>query len=88
MKKVLSKKRPQSLRDLDAFLSSISFEYVYTPEKISHDLFSIRDPKGYPVLYTAIVENVDILLTGDSDFKATGIEHPEILTPAEFLERF
>jgi predicted nucleic acid-binding protein len=40
------------------------------------------------VLYTAILENVDILITGDKDFTDIDIEKPEIMTPAEFMERF
>lgn len=44
--------------------------------------------KDYPVLYTAIVENVDILITGDKDFSDILIEKPEIMTPAEFIEKY
>lgn len=46
----------------------MSFEYVYTPSEIESGLFDIRDVKDYPVLYTAIIEDVDILVTGDKDF--------------------
>lgn len=42
----------------------MSFEYVYTPDEIEKELFEIRDVKDYPVLYTAIIENIDILITG------------------------
>ncbi len=48
----------------------------------------IRDAKDYPVLYTAIIENVDILITGDKDFADIDIEKPEIMTPAEFMEEY
>ena len=44
--------------------------------------------KDYPVIYTAIVEAVDILITGDRDFENLDIERPEIMTPNVFLERF
>lgn len=88
LKRVLAKKRPSSLKDFDLFLESVAFTYVYTPENPQKGLFSIRDEKDYPVLYAAIAENVDILLTGDADFKAVSVEHPEILTPSEFLERY
>ena len=40
------------------------------------------------ILYTAIIENVDILITGDKDFKDVKIERPEILTCTEFLEKY
>ena len=66
----------------------MSYEYVYTPKEIEDGLFDIRDVKDYPVLYTAIIEDVDILITGDKDFRDIDIEKPEIMTPAEFMEKF
>ena len=42
----------------------------------------------YPVLYTAIIEDVDILVTGDKDFSDIEIEKPEIMSPTQFIERF
>lgn len=51
-------------------------------------LFEIRNIKDYPVLYTAIVENIDILITGDKDFADVDVEKPDIMTPAEFMERY
>ena len=44
--------------------------------------------KDYPVLYTAIIEDVDILVTGDKDFSDIEIEKPEIMSPTQFIERF
>ncbi len=52
------------------------------------NLFEIRDKNDYPVLYTAIVENIDIFITGDKDFLDINVEMPEIMTPADFIERF
>lgn len=49
--------------------------------------FDIRDINDHPVLYTAIIENIDIFITGDKDFLDVEIEMPEIMTPREFLER-
>lgn len=69
-------------------LTFMSFEYVYTPNEIESNLFDIRDAKDYPVLYTAIIENVDILVTGDKDFSDIDIDKPEIMTPTEFTETF
>ncbi len=88
LKRVVEKKLPHRLKDIDNFLKSLTFECAYTPESPKENLFYIRDPKDYPVLYTAIIENVDILLTGDTDFKDTEIERPEILTPKEFLDKY
>ena len=44
--------------------------------------------KDYPVLYTAIIEEVDLLVTGDKDFSDIDIGKPEIMSPAQFMERF
>ena len=79
---------PYRLKDIDRFLETLTFECAYTPEQPKADMFHIRDPKDYPILYTAIIENVDVLLTGDADFKDTEIDHPEILTPTEFLNKY
>lgn len=61
---------------------------MYTPSDLEEGLFDIRDIKDYPVLYTAIIEDVDILITGDKDFKGIDIEKPEIMTPTEFVEYY
>ena len=88
LKQVIMRKKPELIPHIDAFLEKLSFELAYTPDNIEAGLFSIRDPKDYPVLYTAIIENVDVLISGDKDFKDTDVTHPEILTPQEFLEKY
>lgn len=66
----------------------MSYEYIYTPDRIDETLFEIRDVKDYPVLYTAIVDDVDIFVTGDDDFTNVDIERPKIMKPAEFVETY
>jgi putative PIN family toxin of toxin-antitoxin system len=85
---VVKRKFPGKFQAVDRLLSSMSFELAYTPQEIEQGLFEIRDRKDYPVLYTAIQDGVDILITGDKDFSEVDVEHPEILTPAQFLERY
>ena len=80
------KKFPNKVGVVDTFLAKMNYEYVYTPDILDETLFEIRDVKDYPVLYTAILEDVDILVTGDSDFR--DVDKPEILTPTEFMERY
>ena len=55
---------------------------------MKENLFTIRDINDYPILYTAIIDNVDILITGDKDFLNIDIEKPEILTPTDFLIKY
>lgn len=88
LKNVVRRKFPGREIAINKLLMMMSFEYVYTPGEIESGLFDIRDVKDYPVLYTAIIEDVDILVTGDKDFSDIDIEKPEIMSPAKFMERF
>ena len=88
LKDVVRRKFPDKVGVVDTLLAKMNYEYVYTPDMLDATLFVIRDVKDYPVLYTAILEDVDILVTGDSDFEDVDVEKPEILTPAEFVERY
>ena len=85
---VIQRKFPTRMDAIDRFLSSLAYELVYTPRKMQGDLFDIRDQNDYPVLYTAIVENVDVLITGDKDFAEVTVEKPEIVTPAEYIAKY
>lgn len=87
-KGVVKRKFPSKIAVVDTLLAKMSYEYVYTPDLIDEILFEIRDVKDYPVLYTAILEDVDILVTGDSDFDDVDVEKPEIMTPAQFVENY
>jgi len=88
LKDVVRRKFADKAGVVDTLLAKMNYEYVYTPDILDETLFEIRDVKDYPVLYTAILEDVDILVTGDSDFSDVDVEKPEILTPTEFVERY
>ena len=88
LKAVVQRKFPAKAAVVDDLLAKMSFDLVYTPEQINEKLFYIRDEKDYPVLYTAMIEDVDILITGDKDFAEIEVERPEILTPAEFMDTY
>ena len=86
---VIERKFPNKQKDIEKFLMKLPFELVYTPKTIEeHDLFKIRDVDDEKVLYSAIIADVDILLTGDKDFSDIEIEKQEILTPSAFLEKY
>jgi predicted nucleic acid-binding protein len=68
--------------------TELPYELVYTPSFIEKDKFpAIRDEYDYPILATVILENVDVLITGDKDFAEVDVDHPEILTPTIFLSK-
>ena len=74
---------------LDKFLSKLSFELVYTPVDIdSANYPNIRDKGDLPILVSALLSDVDILITGDKDFFDVEIDKPEIISPKEYLERY
>lgn len=89
LKEVVERKFPTKVNAIEKFLTAISYELEYLPEDFEGTpLFEIRDDKDYMVLHTAIIADVDILITGDKDFKDIEIERPEIMTPREFLEKY
>jgi putative PIN family toxin of toxin-antitoxin system len=88
LKEVVHRKFPTKERVVERLLIHMSYDLVYTPEEMDKSLFKIRDPKDYPVLYTAIMEEVDILITGDKDFAAVEIEKPDLMTPADFMAKY
>ena len=75
--------------DLDRFFFELPFELVYTPKMVDlDDLPEIRDPKDSPILAAAVMEDVDVFVTGDKDFLILDIDMPEIVTMSDFLKRY
>ena len=72
---------------MDKFLSValLTLELVPIPTETDASEAQIRDLDDRPILRAAIEARADILLTGDKDFLESGVEHPRIMTPAEFL---
>lgn len=74
---------------LDRFFMELPFELVYTPKVLEEkEALEMRDEQDIPILATAILENIDVLVTGDKDFLVLDVETPEILTMKEFLEKY
>ena len=81
-------KFPDKKEDIDLFLSRIPYELIYTPDEQNPKLFNIRDANDYPVLYSAVIADVDLFVTGDDDFANVEIKKPKIITPSEFIESY
>lgn len=84
LKDVVSRKFPKMEGSLDEFLTALSFTLAYSPKQMPIGLFEIRDASDAPILYTAIIEGVDVLITGDKDFADVDVEKPDIMTVAGF----
>ena len=65
---------------------------LYAKEHMNsfHELVlpSYRDISDAPILYTAIIEGIDVLLTGDKDFDDIEVDMPDIMTVAEFEKEY
>ena len=86
---VIEEKFPYiDVKEVDIFFKTFPFEMVYSPKHIEDKLFKIRDNDDYLILHTAIIENIDVLISGDKDFEDIKIDRPEILKPAEFLNKY
>ena len=86
---VVARKFPKKRRALEEFFMELPFDLVHTPQFPDNASWpEIRDVKDAPILATAVLENVDIFLTGDKDFLVLDLEMPEILTMTEFLNKY
>ncbi len=86
-REVVTRKSSKYSAVVDVLFAKLSYEMVYTPNRLDN-LPEIRDEKDKPILAAAILADVDMIITGDSDFFAVDVERPEILNPSEFLLRF
>jgi len=87
LRRIFNKKFPNRMAALDKFLSTalLTLELVPMPTDEAPAEVLIRDVKDRPILRAAIEAKADVLLTGDKDFLESGVEHPAIMTPAEFV---
>ena len=66
-------------------IALLTLEVVPMPMEENALEEKIRDVCDRPILRAAIMARADVLLTGDKDFLESGIEHPRIMTAAEFI---
>lgn len=84
---VVDRKFKNKKEALENFFIELPFQLVYTPRNINFSEFpSVRDQKDSPILATALIEDIDIFITGDKDFLVLEIDRPEIMTIKDFLE--
>ena len=88
LKEVFDRKFKSKKDNLEIFLKSLEVECIHINDIEENDLFEIRDPADYPILYSAIKGNVDIFITGDEDFKDVKIDKPEIMTIKEYMDKY
>ena len=86
---VVERKFPAKRRFIDNFFMELPFELVYTLKTVDLNEFpEMRDRKDTPILATAMIEDIDVFLTGDKDFLVLDIKVPKIVTITEFLQQY
>ena len=89
LKRVTKAKFPGKYDLLESFFQELPFELVYTPENIDKTKYpDIRDEKDLPILVSAIIEDVDVLISNDADFAPLSLDRPEILTPKDYVIKY
>ena len=88
MRSVVNRKFPAKTQALELFLSEFSYELLLTPAILPQGLPSIRDVNDLPILASAIMGDVDLLLTGDKDLEAVDVKRPVVLSPNKFMEQY
>jgi predicted nucleic acid-binding protein len=80
---VVGRKVPQHTPVLGKLLISLGYSLVVAPRGGGA---VIADPKDAPILNAAIMENVDVIISGDNHFLSLDMKRPKVLTPAQYLE--
>jgi len=88
VKRIINEKFGDVEVDISEFFEDFPYTLIETPFDSDSPLVNIRDASDYPVIYTAITGQVDVLLTGDKDFFDLKIDRPEIMQPLDFLDRY
>ena len=88
LRELIKKKFKIKQEILQEFLNEFPFTLVNSPKNIRNKLFEIRDNNDYIILHTAIIEDVDIFITGDKDFYGININKPKIMSASKFLETY
>lgn len=84
---VFTRKFPAKLSVLHRFLADIDYERFETPTNLDPRLFPhIRDAGDVPILASAILADVDVLISGDKDFEGLAMKRPLVFTPQQYFD--
>ena len=87
--RVTERKAPNKLKTVEIFLQKLPYRLVHTPRTDLIDTdFNLRDAADYPILQSAVLADVDVLITGDNDFDEVELDRPEIMNPSEFISAY
>jgi putative PIN family toxin of toxin-antitoxin system len=86
---VFNRKFPLRKVELEEFIADLKqvVSIVQSPDPGETTLGTprLRDPKDEPILYAALQQSVDYLITGDKDLLEAGLDTPVVITADQFL---
>jgi len=85
IREITKRKKPDLIPALEVFLAELRYELIpaiYDGQKL------IRDETDQPILNSAVLNEVDVILTGDKDFLSMDIEKPKCMSVAEFMDYY
>lgn len=85
LREITQRKKPSKLQDVESLLSAMSYTLIPAVHSPS---YQIRDAKDQPILNAAIIEDIDIILTGDKDFLCLDLNHPKCMSVSDFYNNF
>ena len=83
LREIINRTAPAYLPYMEKFLAELSYELL---PAVDQTLMQMRDVKDQPILNAAIINNVDIIVTGDKDFLSLELERPKCMSVTKFLE--
>jgi putative PIN family toxin of toxin-antitoxin system len=90
MRRIYNRKFPHKIHVMEEFLAValVAAEIISTPpeEESVSDEAAISDVKDRPILRAAVKSDADVLISGDHHFLESGLKHPKIMNPADFLK--
>lgn len=86
IRRIVREKVPNKIDAIESLLSELPYELVPTIHNLSG--YHIRDAKDQPILNSAILADVDMILTGDKDFLCLDIDRPRCISASQYLEEY
>ena len=83
LRRIIRTKAPHKSTAIELFLAKLAYEIIPAAD-ISPNKSIIRDPKDQPILSAAIINDIDIIITGDKDFLVLNLDKPKCMTITEF----
>ncbi|MDR1690164.1 MAG: PIN domain-containing protein [Clostridiales bacterium] len=88
LRRNFDRKFPAKIPAIEKFLSIAHYDLITltSEDEAIGDEKNIRDDSDRPILRAARKAEVDIFVTGDSDFLESSVTNPKIMTAAQFIE--